>query len=378
METFDAVVVGGGPAGATAATDLARKGLSVLLLDRGGRIKPCGGAIPPSAMVDFEIPASQLVARIGAAEIVGPTFQQVCLPITRGFIGMVDRCGFDEWLRQRAAAAGAVRRTGTFVRFARDRDGMALVHYTMLQPEGRGDTGAVRARTVIGADGAQSAVGRQTMRPDDRVPYVFAYHEVISSPPAARGRFDPARCDIHYRGTISPDFYGWVFPHGATTSVGVGSAHRGFSLRRATALLRRETGLEDCATLRREGAPIPLKSLRRWDNGRDVVLAGDAAGVVAPTSGEGIYYAMTSGRLAAEAVAELCRTGNVRALRTARNRFGRAHGWTFRILWLLQKYCYTSDSGREDFVAFCRNPNIQRVILSAYMDKRRPPPLALT
>ena len=56
--------------------------------------------------------------------------------------------------------------------------------------------------------------------------------------------------------------------------------------------------------MRREGAPIPLKPLPRWDNGRDVVLAGDAAGVVAPASGEGIYYAMLGGRLAADAVDE--------------------------------------------------------------------------
>jgi geranylgeranyl reductase len=54
--------------------------------------------------------------------------------------------------------------------------------------------------------------------------------------------------------------------------------------------------------LSRDGALIPLPPLPRWDNGRDVMLAGDAAGVVAPASGEGIYYAMASGRLAAEAV----------------------------------------------------------------------------
>ncbi len=64
--------------------------------------------------------------------------------------------------------------------------------------------------------------------------------------------------------------------------------------------------------MRREGAPIPLKPLPRWDNGRDVVLAGDAAGVVAPASGEGIYYAMTGGRLAAEAVAACLATGDAR------------------------------------------------------------------
>ncbi len=74
--------------------------------------------------------------------------------------------------------------------------------------------------------------------------------------------------------------------------------------------LRRELGLEREETLRREGAPIPLRPLRRWDNGRDVVLAGDAAGVVAPASGEGIYYAMAGGRMAAAAVDEFLTTGD--------------------------------------------------------------------
>jgi geranylgeranyl reductase len=81
----------------------------------------------------------------------------------------------------------------------------------------------------------------------------------------------------------------------------VGTAHKGFSLRTAVGALREVTGFEASETIRREGAPIPLRPLRRWDNGRDVVLAGDAAGVVAPASGEGIYYAMTGGRLAAQA-----------------------------------------------------------------------------
>ena len=73
-----------------------------------------------------------------------------------------------------------------------------------------------------------------------------------------------------------------------------------------------------------EGAPIPLKPLKRWDNACDVVLAGDAAGIVAPASGEGIYYAMAGGRFAADAVEACLETGDARTLADARTRFMKA------------------------------------------------------
>ena len=365
VETFDAVVVGGGPAGATAAQDLAKSGRSVLLLDRAGRIKPCGGAIPPQLIREFDIPDALLVARITSARMVAPSNRQVDMPIDGGFVGMVDREVFDEWLRTRAADAGATRRTGTFTRITRDHDGTAVVHY---QARG-GAPEQVRARTVIGADGANSAVARQCVPGADEVPYVFAYHEIIRSPRTAPN-FDGRRCDVYYQGQLSPDFYAWIFPHGDTTSVGVGSAHKGFSLRNAVADLRGQTGMQDCETIRREGAPIPLHPLKRWDNGTDIVLAGDAAGVVAPASGEGIYYAMTGGRLAAEAANEYLRTGDARALATARKRFMRAHGRVFWILGIMQRFWYSSDKRRERFVTMCRDPDVQRLTWEAYMYKR--------
>jgi len=272
---FDVVVVGGGPAGATAANDLARLGRKVALLDKAGRIKPCGGAIPPRLIRDFAIPASLLKARVSCATMISPKGKRVDMPIDGGYVGMVDRAEFDEFLRVRATEAGATRVTGQYERISREFDGTVVVHYSQKGQEGARQ---LRTKLVVGA----------------------------------------------------------------------------------------------VKTIRKEGAPIPLKPLKRWDNGRDVLLAGDAAGVVAPASGEGIYYAMFAGRLAAEAVQACLTTGDARALAQARRRFMKAHGIVFWILGIMQYWWYSSDKRREGFVNMCRDPDVQRLTWESYMNKEKP------
>jgi len=366
-DAYDVLVVGGGPAGATAAHDLARMGRKVALLDRAGRIKPCGGAIPPCCIREFDIPASMIVARVTSARMVAPSRIGVDMPIENGYVGMVDREHFDEWLRERAAASGAERHKGTFETITRDSDGMAVVEY-----RGKGDDAPLtrlRARMVIGADGAISNVARIALPDVKRLPFVFAYHEIIRAPKTPNAAYDPTRCDVIYQSQVSPDFYGWVFPHGETLSIGTGSAHKGFSLKGSISAFRSAAGFDGLETLRKEGAPIPMKPLKRWDNGRDVLLAGDAAGVVAPASGEGIYYAMFCGRLAAEAVEEALATGKSKALAKARKRFMAKHGRVFFILGLLQYFWYRNDKRREQFVKICRDPDVQKLTWEAYMNK---------
>lgn len=365
---YDVVVVGGGPAGATAAYDLTKAGRKVLLIERGFRIKPCGGAIPPRAVEQFNIPSEQIVAKIRSARMISPADQRVDMPVGDTYVAMVDRDKFDPFLRERAVAAGATLQIGAYKSLAYQEDGRVRLRY--LDKSGSGGEHEVIASAVIGADGAKSRVGAQCIPGGDKLKCVFAYHEIVEAPTKEQGAdYDEARCDVWYQGRLSPDFYAWVFPHGKHASIGTGSAQKNYSATAAVEALRKDVGLDTAKTIRREGAPIPMKPLKRWDDGRAVLLAGDSAGVVAPASGEGIYYALLGGRLAADAINEFLVSRNPAALKVARKRFMKLHGKVFFVLGLLQRFWYGSDKRREKFVKMCRDPDIQYLTWQSYTQK---------
>ncbi len=154
---------------------------------------------------------------------------------------------------------------------------------------------------------------------------------------------------MYYQGKLSPDFYAWIFPHGKHASIGTGSMHKGFSLRTAVGDLRKTTGLDAMETVRKEGAPIPLKPL--------------SAGTMAATWSSQATRRAWSRRPRAKAFITPCiaaasspsgvqgaKTGDAKALAEARQRFLKAHGKVFWVLGILQHFWYRNDGRRERFV----------------------------
>jgi len=299
---YDAVVVGSGPAGSTAARCLARAGASVLLLDRARfpRDKPCGGAITVRAASCQEMDLSPVVERtvrgVRFCLRLGPAFdRRYEEPLTY----MTQRRRLDAYLVEGAAGAGAAFQDGEPVRALEVAPnggaGLSLPRAVTVRTE----RGSYAARAVIGADGANGVVGRAAgLCP--RTEEAVALEGNVPCPDGVPEAWqDLAGLDL---GGLAGG-YGWVFPKGDHLNVGVGAwKYAGFTLRPKLAALCRRYGFdaEGLEGLRGHHLPVrvPGSAIARGP----VALVGDAAGLVDPFSGQGIHTAFLSGRLAAEAV----------------------------------------------------------------------------
>lgn len=291
--THDAIVVGGGPAGATAAFHLAKAGRNVVLLEkeRLPRYKTCGGGVLPRACAFFGFPIDEAVeAACSTAQVNfwnGGGSHTVTRP--RPLILMTMRDRLDHLLVQAAASAGAQVRTGCTAEAIREREKGVEVS----TPEGK-----FSARFLIAADGARSAAARLAGWPENphRIP---ALEAEVTLPELIHSRFrDTARFDF---GPV-PSGYGWVFPKKNHLSIGVLSMMRGpVSLPQCLNDYLSKLGLGKVPEKSLHGYVIPLGPRRPLARGR-ILLTGDAAGLVDPITGEGISLAAASGFFAAQAV----------------------------------------------------------------------------
>ena len=216
----------------------AKQGRRVALIDQAtAASNPAAAPMPPRLIRDFDIPDDQLVAKISTARMISPDGQPRSISTSRTAMSAWSTVStFDEYLRGPRRLPRCATRIHRHLHPHRPRCRRART--TLRFRDKAGEVQALETTLVIGADGARSNVARQEVDGGDTIPYVIAYHEIIEAPDDVE-TYHPARCDVVYDGRVSPDFYGWVFPHGKSASVGMGSGVKGVDLKEATALLRR-------------------------------------------------------------------------------------------------------------------------------------------
>jgi len=291
---YDVVVAGAGPAGSTTARECAARGLRVLLVDRATfpRDKPCGGGVNVRAARLLPFDLRPVVERIA----VGVRFSlRGAGPFTRysgdPLVYLTQRSRLDGFLVEQAASARAEVRQGTAVRGVRRHAAGVTV---------QAGTDTVESRSLVVADGVWGPTARLA---GVAVPRQMGL--ALEATIVARDRFFPHWDDVVGLDIGSPPGgYGWIFPRGDHLNIGVGGwVEDARDLRTRLAQLARAYGFDPSALrgvrgyhlpVRRPGAPLVEDT---------VALVGDAAGLLDPLTGEGIYAAIWSGGAAARHLA---------------------------------------------------------------------------
>jgi geranylgeranyl reductase len=371
-------VVGGGPAGACAAETLAKGGCEAFLIERKmDNCKPCGGAIPLCMVGEFDLPEEIIDRKVTKMKMISPSNRAVDVGQTlndKEYIGMCRREVMDDFLRRRAKSVGANLINGLFMKLEDPGIGNGAITIQYNDYEGDSKVGVPKTMevdVVIGADGANSRVAKNIDAGE--YDYAIAFQERIKIPDEKMEYYKDL-AEMYVGDDVSPDFYGWVFPKYDHVAVGTGTVVNKTAIKTYQAAMRKRAE-EKCAggkIIRVEAHPIPEHPRPRRVQGR-VTLVGDAAGYVTKCSGEGIYFAAKSGRMAAEAVVEKSKNGTLAVdeadLRSYLDKWDRKYWATYKVLDILQKVFYRSNPAREAFVEMCADEYVQKMTFDSYLYK---------
>jgi geranylgeranyl reductase family protein len=290
----DVVVIGAGPGGLMAATDLASRGANVVVLEEHaevGRPVHCTGVLGYEAFDELDLPKDTILALSTAASFQHEDGEPVIVETERIIAAVVDRARFDEALADRARAAGATVMTGARVDgLAVDADGVRVTV--------RDGSSEVRARVCVLACGANYRFNREFGL---GVPRTFVQTAQVEMPFTLQPRIE-----VRLGRDVAPGGFAWAVPfqRGDAPFIRLGLFCDSDALRRFNkyaAQRAREAGVDPASIPEARLKMLPLGPVRHTVGDR-IVAVGDAAGMVKPTTGGGIYYSLLSGRLAADVI----------------------------------------------------------------------------
>jgi len=381
---YKVAVVGGGPSGACAAEIFAQeKGIETFLFERKfDNAKPCGGAIPLCMIGEFDLPESVVDRKVRRMKMISPSDVEVDIGDTLKpdeYIGMCRREIMDKFLRDRAIEYGAkpVNALVTSITVPEDHKVTEDPYTIFYQEYQEGNSAGVAKQMdvdlIVGADGANSRVAKAMDAGEYNFAIAFQERIKISDD---KMKFYEEMAEMYVGDDVSPDFYGWVFPKYDHVGVGTGTVVNRPAIKQYQKAIRDRAGdkIAGGKIIKVEAHPIPEHYRPRRVQGR-IALVGDAAGYVTKCSGEGIYFAAKSGRMAAQAIVKLMKGGSrlptqAEIESTYIADYDKLYGPTYTVLDILQKVFYSSNGAREAFVDLCKSKYVQQVTFDSYLYKR--------
>lgn len=290
---MDVIIIGAGPSGSTLADKLSSQGLKVMMIERQAwpRFKPCGGGITKRCYDNMDVNISDIIEDVTYNLILTINHKIGGELISHTpLIYQVGRTKFDALLAENAVMHGTEFHTKEKFLDFHSNEGYISVET---------DKGTYECRVLAGADGVNSTVRK---RMGFKRVHMGMAMEAETKP--LKGRLEELKGKAHVDFGVIKGGYGWNFPKADSASIGVGT------LRQKTADLKNDLydmlgreGMSDSDDVHIYGHPLVFNKGRRDRYNKDnVILVGDAAGLADPFTGEGIYHAIISARIASEVI----------------------------------------------------------------------------
>jgi geranylgeranyl reductase family protein len=381
MTKYDIVVVGAGPAGSTAAKFLAEKGVNVLLIDKSRfpRDKPCGGVLSVRTLKRFQYISEDSIATCSYGGSIHSSSLKHHVQIGKDepIAAFVVRKNFDYSLVRLAMESGA-----TF------RDGVSATDIQILKDNAtiRLNGGeSVESQLVIGADGVWSIIAKQTGL-GSHYPRIgrCLFQESPLAGDVLDEYFTEKKNFQMYLKFMGVDGFGWVIPKKDCVNIGIGEIQPSSSHQRNKRplkevyhqfilFLKERKLIPPTITIGTiQGGVLPLKPLDKTFADR-VVLCGDAAGQMNPLTGDGIHYAMSSGKYAADVCAMALEAGitNASFLSKYQALWKNDFGGEIRLCGRVLKMVLKGDRDEKYIRLISRDPQIVDLLLTMAKNQGR-------